>query len=551
MKTASDVYDLILRKGLVVDGTGNPWFRADVGIKDGKIVKIGDLASADSSRAIDAGGLVVCPGFVDIHTHSDMGLLANPRANNYVMQGVTTQGIGNCGFSAAPVGDESEGLLEDAGLASEVEVNWRTFSEYLSRLELQGVATNVAALVGHGAVREAVFGWADRPPTQEELEEMRAHVAEAMVAGAFGLSTGLMYPPGIFADTDEVVALAKVVAEYGGFYATHIRDETSGEQYRGSVLEAIEIGERSGAPVQLGHLETHYPNWGMQAEVLQLIKDARARGLDVTCDVPPYLLGSTSLTSTLPNWVLDGGMAKMVERLRDPETRKKIKKDVSSRRGVTGSILLDGLWDKIWIVESEKNSEYTGKSLVEIARLRGEAPSWDTVFDLLIEEGKELGITCQWHNEDDIRELVEYPLSMIVTDGSVEVSQEGRPHPRGYGTFPLTFRKYVRGETRKEEPREPGAKVLTLQEAVRKMTSFPAQRLGLRDRGLLREGMWADAVLLNPETIEDRASYSDPHQYPKGIDYVLVNGQIVVEQGEQTGILPGHVLRHSHTGVGR
>jgi N-acyl-D-amino-acid deacylase len=540
-----DIFEVVIRKGLIVDGSGNPWFRADVGIKEGKIAAVGDLSSAERSKTIDADGSVVCPGFLDIHTHSDTALLINPTADNYIMQGVTTLGVGNCGFSAAPVGDESADPLKDAGPASEVEVDWRTLGEYMSRLERRRIATNVATLVGHGTVREAVLGWADRLPTSTELEEMKAHVAAAMEDGAFGLSTGLMYPPGIFADTDEIVALAEVAARYGGFYATHIRDETNGEKYRQSVREAIEIGERAGLPVQISHLETHYPNWGMQGEILGLLQDARTRGLDVTCDVPPYVLGTTSLTSTLPNWALDGGFTRLLDRLSDPETRERIKNDVASERGMTAVILLDGLWAKIWLVDSERHPEYAGKSLSEIAELRDETPSWDTVFDLLIAEGKELMINCQWHNKEDIRELVKCPLSMIVSDGSVEVSKKGRPNPRSYGSFPLTFRGYVRGETREEEPGEPGTKILTLQEAVRKMTSFPAQRLGLRDRGLLREDMWADIVVFDPEAIEDRASYARPIQYPKGISYVLVNGQMVVEEGKLTGNLPGHVLRHS------
>lgn len=544
--------DAIIRGGMIVDGSGNPWYRGDVAIRNGRIVSIGDLSGAEASTVIDAAGRVVSPGFIDIHNHSDIAVLARPSCDSHLLQGITTMVVGQCGSSAAPAlepgapGSEELGV-EDAAIQRlrEEGFSWGTFAEYLAQVERRNVATNVAAMVGHGTVRAAVLGWANRAPDESELRRMRAYTAEAMEAGAFGLTSGLMYAPGFFAGTEEVLALNKVAGEHGGFYATHIRDETSAGKYRGSVEEAIRIGCEGGTPVQISHLETHYPNWGMQAEVLRHLEDARTQGIDVSCDVPPYLLGTTGLSSALPDWALEGGLSDTTARLRDPAMRRKIAEDRESKRGGNGMLLLGGHWDKLWIEESRAHPDYTGRSLAEIAAARGVSPTWDLVFDLLLEEGSDLGVNCQWHDADDIRVLVAHPLCMIETDASVVLSETGRPNPRAYGAFPATFRKYVRGETRSEEPREPGARVLTLQEAVRKMTSFPAQRLGLRDRGLVREGIWADLLVFDPERIADRTTYASPHQYPTGIDYVIVNGQVAAERGQVTTRRAGQVLRHT------
>ena len=523
-------FDTIVRGGQIVDGTGNPWFWADVGIVDGRIAAVGDLASAESQATIDASGLVVCPGFIDAHTHSDSTLQINPRAESMVRQGVTTQVTGNCGMSAALApGGEGTGPC--------------TLGEYLGRLEEQGVATNVAALVGHGEVRAAVLGSADRRPTREELARMKGLVAGAMEDGAFGLSTGLAYAPGMFAATAELVALAEVVARYGGLYTTHVRDESSALAWRRSVQEAIEVGERAGLSVQISHLESHYPNWGSEDAVLVLLDDARAGGLDVSCDIPPYVCGFTTLTTILPNWAHEGGAGAIVSRLSDPQERARIRQFVlTDREGQANpppTMLADGLADKIWLAASKGNPALVGKSLAEIGELWGVDPI-NAAFDLIVGDEGASHIVVEQHNEGDIRKVVRHPLSMIVSDGSAVapygVLGEERPHPRSYGVFPLVFRKYVRGETRTEEAKEVGKQILTLQEAVRKMTSFPAQKIGLRDRGLVREGMWADLTLLDPTTVEDRATYQAPHQYPEGIPYVLVNGQVVVERGEHTGL---------------
>ncbi len=510
-------FDLIIKKGRVIDGTGNPWFVADIGIKDGKIVKIGNLATAMGEKAIDAGGLVVSPGFIDIHNHSDNELLTNPKAENYIRQGVTTLFIGQCGSSTVPR-DE-----------------WPTFGKYFGQLEKQGIATNVAALVGHGQIRSYVIGRENRKPTPEELEKMKAIIAKAIEDGAYGLSTGLVYAPGTFADTDEIIELCKVVAKYDGLYATHVRDD--GAKWERAVLEAIETAEKSGARLQISHNESHYPNWGKLDKIMKHIEDARARGLRVSCDVIPTLCGSQSINTVFPNWAKAGGAAKLLERLKNPEERAKIKryvlKEKEKHTSPSTTLIADGHSDKIWI---------EGRNLAEIAKERGQNPL-DAAIEMIIERGKTYGIIMEFHDEDDLCALIKYPLSSIESDGRIQTFGEGMPHPRTYGCFPLIFRKYVRGETRKEEPREVGRKILSLQEAIRKITSCPAQRLRLRDRGLLRENMWADIVIFDPQTISDQSTYANPHQYPKGIPYVIVNGQVVVENGEHTGALPGKVLQ--------
>jgi N-acyl-D-amino-acid deacylase len=549
MKIEVTGYELIIANGRVIDGAGNPWFRADVGIQGGKIAAVGDLSRIEGVRRIEAGGLIVSPGFIDIHNHSDITLLLRPTADNMVQQGVTTMVIGNCGGSAAPWSAEAaaaSGALEDEQslLLDQQGIRWRTFADYLTQVEGRGCAANVAALVGHGNVRSVVIGWENRPPDAAALGRMRVEVAEAMEAGAFGISYGLMYPPGFFAERAELVELNKVVAKYGGFHAIHMRDERDPERYRASVREAIEIGERAGIPAHISHLEAHYPNWGMQAEILGLLEHARARGMDVTCDVPPYLLSSSSVTVAIPDWAMDGGFDRLLARLRDPAARQQVRDSIFGDKHFGARFFIDGSWDKGWLGESIAHPEYSGKSLAEIAALRGVEPSFDVIFDVLLDEGRDIPAHAQLHDEDEIRILVAHPLSMIETDAGVSMAQTGKTNPRGFGSFPMTFRKYVRGEDRADEPLERGKRILTLEEAVRKMTSAPAQRLGLRDRGLVREGMWADLVLFDPEIIADQATYLNPYQYPKGIDYVLVNGQAVVERGEHTGKLPGQVLRH-------
>jgi N-acyl-D-amino-acid deacylase len=510
-------YDLIIKKGLIVDGTGNPWFKADVGVRDGMIAKIGKLNSANSAKTIDAQGLIVSPGFIDIHNHSGPGLLVLPKGENYVRQGVTTVFIGQCGGSAAPSKD------------------WPRFKDYFKRLEEQGIALNVASLIGHGSIRQQVIGNEDRKPTPEELQKMKDLLAQGMEDGVFGLSTGLVYLPGMFADKEEIIEMCKVVAERDGLYATHVRDDAAG--WYDSIIESIETAEKSGARLQISHNESHYPNWGKIDEIMKPIDEARARGTRVSCDVIPTLCGTQGIANIFPNWAISGGMTKLAERLENPEELAKIKKYILHEKekhtSPASTLVADGHADKIWI---------EGKSLAEIAEERGVTPL-DAAIELVIEEKTDIQIIQEFHYEDDMCKLIQHPISSICSDGAVLSFGEGVPNPRNYGCFPLIFRKYVRGETREEEPREVGRKILSLQEAVRKITSCPAQRLRLRDRGLLRENMRADIVIFDAEKIEDQGTYKSPHHYPKGIPYVIVNGELVIENGEHTGALPGHVIR--------
>ncbi len=542
------IYDLVIRRGLIVDGTGNPGFIADLAVKKGRIAKIG-LIEGESKRTIDTEGLVVCPGFIDIHSHSDFVLLVNPRAESKVRQGVTTEVIGNCGASAAPAKgaalERAHRIMSKYGID---EVVWRTFSDYLNLLESNKVAINVVALVGHGTLRQCVLGMEDRAPTENELREMKALVAEAMEAGAFGMSSGLVYPPGRYASTEELIELCKVVALYRGIYASHIRGER--ETIIEAVKEAIEIGKRSGVSVQISHHPAKIGGWGKSRETLRLIEEARKEGIDVTCDMHPYIAGSTGLSALLPPWAQEGGPKMIVERLKDEGLRKKIKQDMIEERvpgpGPCG-LVKRGMWDKLLLADCEKNKDLIGLNFEEIARRKGKDP-FEAYFDLLVEEEAKGMVVGFYYNEDDIRRVLLHPTSMIGSDGYALAPYgplgRGKMHPRSYGTFPMIFRKYVRGESRSELQYDEGSKLLRIEEAVKKMTSLPAKKLGLKDRGLLKEGMWADIVILDPARVADKATYLDPYQYPEGIEYVLVNGIFVVEEGDHTGELPGMVLRH-------
>jgi N-acyl-D-amino-acid deacylase len=516
-KVEKQEYSLIIKNGYIIDGTGNPWFKADIGLRGGIIVKIGNLSSAVGEKIIDAQGLIVSPGFIDIHNHSDDGLLTNPKAENYVRQGVTTMFVGQCGKSMVPSSE------------------WPSFKKYFSQLEERGMVKNVAALIGHGQIRRYVIGDDDRKPTPEELDKMKNIIAQAMEDGAYGLSTGLVYHPGMFADKEEIIELCKVVAKHDGIYATHVRDDAAG--WEDSILESIETAEKSGVRLQISHNESHYPNWGKLDNIMMHIEDARARGLRVSCDVIPTLCGSQGIINVFPNWALAGGVKKLVERLKTPDELAKIRKYVLHEKekhtSPASTLIADGHADKIWV---------EGENLAEIAKKRGLAPL-DAAIDLVLTRKSNIGIIQEFHFEDDMCKLIQHPLSSICSDGQIVSFGQGMPHPRCYSCFPLVFRKYVRGETRKEEPREVGRKILSLPEAVRKITSCPAQRLRLRNRGLLRENICADIVLFDPQQIEDQATYNNPHQYPKGIPYVIVNGELVVEHGEYTGVLPGKVIR--------
>jgi N-acyl-D-amino-acid deacylase len=542
------MFDTVIENGLLIDGTGNPWFRGDVGIHRGKITKIGGF-DEKAERVLDVSGLVVCPGFIDIHTHSDLSLLINPRAESKIRQGVTTEVVGNCGVSAAPVKRGTLQLLKDewGSEADEVQWNWSTLGDYLSCLEKKGISLNVATFVGHGTVRIAVIGVDNRQPTKEELEEMKTLVAQSMKEGAFGLSSGLVYLPGCFAKTSELIELSKAVAAYGGIYASHTRGER--ETIMDALKEAITIGEKAGLPVQVSHNCPKYGAHGKFKEMANIYEEARAREVEVTLDNDAHTDFNPSLSQTLPPWAQVGGIKKIVERLTDPETRRRIKKEIIEDRfpgpGYNG-LLKHGRWDRIFLLDAKKNKDLMGQNLQQIADLRRQDP-FDTFFDLIIEEKGEVSALFNYIEEEDIRTVLKNPLMMVCSDGAAlttsgVLGRIGGYSPCSYGEYPYILQRYVREE-----------RILTLQDAIRKMTSFPAQKLGLKDRGLLREGMWADIVVFDAQTIEDKATSrypydfplpNYPHRYPEGIEYVIVNGQVVVERGKHKGVFPGKVLRH-------
>ena len=526
--------DLLIRGGRVIDGAGNPWFSADVGIMGSRIAAVGLLGEEPADRVIDADGLYVCPGFVDMHTHSDLQLLANPAHEAKVHQGVTLEVLGQDGLSYAPVTDE---VLEQlrrqlAGWNDDppgFDWSWRTVGEYLDRLD-EGIAVNAAYLVPHGTLRMCAMGVEDREPTGEELAQMKRLLAEGLEQGAIGLSSGLTYTPGMYADDEELVALCEVLREYGGFYCPHHRNYglRALEAYR----DCIEIVRRARVPLHLAHAHLGYEvNKGRAPELLAMIDRARAEGIDVTLDTYPYLAGATYLHAFLPGWTHAGGSAATLERLRHPELRERLRVEMEEE-GSDGFHEIPIDWAIIVISSASRlgNRRWVGRSIAEAAAEAGRRPI-DFLCDLLVEE--ELGVACIAHigNEENVRTIMTHAAHTAGSDG---ILVGDRPHPRSYGTFPRYFAVYVR---------ELG--ILTWEQAIRKMTSLPAQRLGFWDRGLLRPGMAADVVCLDPDSVRDTATYEEPRRLPDGIPYVIVNGRLVVEDGRRTAELPGHALRAS------
>jgi len=524
------VFDILIRKAMVIDGAGNPWFKADIGVKDGKIERIGKIEKETADYIIDASGLVASPGFIDMHSHADLAILGFPKAENLIMQGVTTAVTGNCGISLAPLDSKTMSLLKkDVPAEFKMDWGWRSFSDFFQEVKKNGTAINIAPLVGHGTIRTAVMGFDDRVPTKEEMKKMANLLSQSMEAGAFGVSTGLIYPPGVYSKTPELIELAKVAAKYGGIYVSHIRGES--EILIGlinAVKEAIEIGEKADIPVEISHHKASgEKNWGKVKKTLKIMEEAQTRGVEVTCDVYPYTAGSASLKSLLPPWALEGGTEKMIKRLRGSESRKRIENEFL-KKGTPGW----GEPEEILISHSALHKDFEGRTLGEIAKSKGENLH-KVLIDLLLEEKGETGMVTFTMAEEDVSTVISSRLSMIGSDSEVcNPGAGGKPHPRTYGTFPRILGRYVREK-----------KILTLEEAVRKMTSFPAQKIGLPNRGLLKEGMWADIVILDPQNVIDKASYMNPHQYPEGIEYVLVNGEIVVGDSKHTGRLSGKILK--------
>ena len=543
--------DLVLSAGRIVDGCGNPWYRGDIGIRGDRIACIAPPGTLRGRRTIAVEDRYVAPGFVDVHTHSDLSILVNRRAESVVRQGVTTEVLGNCGMSPAPVAEEHLDDLRHfwgrlAG-APGVSWRWRTFAQYLRELERGGLAINVASLAGHSALRLAVMGWEERSPTPEELARMQELLEEALQAGAFGLSTGLVYPPGCFAETGEIVALCRVVARYGGLYASHIRGER--ETILEAVAEAIEIGRQAGVPVQISH---NAPKYGAPCDAtanLRLVEEARARGQDVTVDNDVHTDLGPALADALPQYLHRYGDEELSALLADPQARRRIRREIlEEKRPAFGpaGLLRHGRWERITVFRAPRTPEAVGQTIAALAERRGQDP-FDTYFDLIAANGSAAEALFDYIDEANIRLLLRHPAVMICSDGQVLAPygflNDPPPYnPCSYGEFPGVLERYVR-----EDP------VLTLEEAIRKMTSFPAQRFGLHDRGLLRPWARADIVVFDLERLHDRATNlfphpypleNYPHRYPEGIDYVLVNGEVVVEDGEHTGAMPGRVLRH-------
>jgi N-acyl-D-amino-acid deacylase len=520
------MFDLIIKNGRIVDGSGNPWYNADLGVSNGRIESVSKIG-AKGETTIDAEGLVVAPGFIDAHSHSDLMLIAEPDAKPKVMQGITTEVIGQDGLGEAPIRDD---VLEDwrrylSGLNGDpdIEWSWRSFGEYLDVLESARPATNVVALVGHGNLRLLAMGMENRAPTPSELDDMRRLLSDSMKEGAFGMSTGLIYPPCVYADAVELAELCKVASEHSGVFVVHMRNE--GDRLLESIDEVVAIGREADIPVHISHLKASgKQNWGKVEEALERLGVARSEGVEVTVDQYPYVAGSTFLSSLLPVWVYEGGTDRMLERLRDDATRMKISAEMT--RGGRGQ---DWGWSNVLVtsVKTEKNRLFEGENLEEIAKNRGQ-PTLETLFDIILEEENAATMVSFSMSENDVRTVMRSPLQMVCTDGIVL----GKPHPRAYGSFPRILGRYVRDG------------VLRLEEAVRKMTSLPAQSFGLHDRGLLRPGMRADITIFDPDAILDTATYKDSIRFPKGIEHVVVNGELTVHGGEHTHKRAGSVLRN-------
>ncbi len=528
-------YDLLILDGRVIDGTGNPAFRADVAVRDGRIVAVGRNVDGEAQVVIEARGKVVAPGFIDMHSHSDLSLLVDGNAESKIRQGVTTEILGESG-SAGPLRDAEREERNESKRPDGVTVDWTTLGGYFRRLERETISVNVASYVGSGRVRMAVMGNVDRAPSPEEFQEMRELVKGAMQDGALGVSSGLIYPPNAFATTEELIGLAEIAAQHGGIYTSHIRAE--GANILLALDEAIEVGEKAGCPVHILHLKVVGKSmWGRMESIAAHIQAARRRGVEVTANQYPYVASMTGLRMALPLKFLKGTTVEFVERLKSPQVRREIRDAITN--GLPGwesnRVGDSGGWKGVLVasVNKPENKKYEGKRMSEVAAEMKKDPV-DALCDLLVSEEGRVSAIYFAMSEADVRLGMQQPWVSIGSDGSAvnpSMSWVGKPHPRWYGTHPRVLGRYVRVE-----------KVLTLPDAIRKMTSLPAQILGFDDRGLLKPGFAADIVVFDPETVLDQATFEDPHQYPVGIETVIVNGQVVIDQGNHTGARPGRVL---------
>jgi len=535
-QSSNQPFDLVITNGHIIDGTGSPWYSGDVGIRGGKIAAIGNLSGAQRARTIDAQGKVVAPGFIDMLGQSELTILVSPSLPSKIFQGITTEITGE-GGSIAPLNDTIIKFDRRGFEQYHVTPDWRTFQQYFARLEKQGMGINLASYVGATQVRRMVLGDDDKQPTPAQLDQMRELVRQAMREGAVGVSTSLEYAPAPYAKTDELIALASEASKFGGIYATHMRNES--DAILPAIDEALRIGREGHVPVEIWHLKVAgRANWGRMPEVVAKISAARAAGIDVSADTYAYTAWFNSFSAFIPPWAHDGGDAKLVERLKDPAMRARIRKEM-----MTPSNEWDNEWTEIagpediliGVVQNPKLLPLQGKRLAEVAKIQNKDPM-DALFDLLIEDNASTGVAVFGMSEPDIVLALEQPWVAFDNDSS-GTSTEGilgqeHPHPRAYGTFPRVLRKYVREE-----------KKITLEDAIRKFSALPAQRMRLTDRGVLKAGMWADVVVFDPDTIRDVATFENPNRLSQGMDYVLVNGVAVIDQGKQTGVLPGKVLR--------
>ena len=501
----SQKYDLLMSGGKIVDGSGNSWFYGDVGIKDGKIVAIGKLSANDATRVLDVRGLVIAPGFIDVHTHIETNDVKVPTADNFVHDGVTSVVTGNCG-------------------SSNTDIAW-----YFKRLDSVKTSINIATLIGHNSVRRAVMGDSQRDPAPEEQKRMEDIVRKAMTEGAVGFSTGLIYVPGTYSKTGEVIGLAKAASEFNGIYASHIRDE--GDHVTEAIEEAINIGRQANMPVEISHFKVTYkPNWGKSAGTVAQVTQARKDGIDVTVDQYPYVASSTSLNTVLPTWAFGGGTDSLHQRLKDASTRSRIKKEMlnalKSKQLKSYSYAL--------VARYAADTTLNGKSITDINILKGRkqkpAEEAETILEMIEKGGAQMVYFSM--EEQDLRRIMQYPFNMFASDAGIVQFGSGVPHPRAYGTNARVLGQYVREQ-----------KILSLEEAIRRMTSLPAQKFQLRDRGMIREGMAADVVAFSEKDIADLSTFNKPHAYSAGFKYVVVNGEVVIEDGRHTGVRSGTILR--------
>ncbi len=529
---AKPEFDLVIRGGEVLDGTGGAARRADVGIKGDRIAALGDLSGRSAGKEIDARGLSVAPGFIDVQGQSGVTLLVDGRSESHIRQGITTEIVGEGGTPALWTPDT---LDRDAVERFKISLQWKGFEGYLRYLESKGTSINVGSFIPATMVRKEIVGDDARDPTAEELSGMEAIVDQAMGQGGFGLSSALIYPPGAYAKTKELVALAKVAARHGGIYITHVRGESF--RVKEAIGEAIAIGEAAGLPVVIYHLKVAAkPFWGTMNEVGQIVEQARARGLSVSACQYPYIAGGTGLAACLPTWAQDGGREKMLERLADPKLRARIRREIETTIEGWENLIAGAGFEGIQIasVPSDMDQRLLGKRLSQIAAERTQDP-WETFFQLLLESQGRIGALYHMMSEEDVRTAMAFPWVSVGTDASALSAEgelgRGHPHPRAYGTFPRILGRYVREE-----------KVLQLPEAIRKMTHLAAEQLQIPERGLIKEGYFADLVLFDAATVNDNATFEEPKKYPTGIHYVIVNGVVTVDGGQHTGARAGKAL---------